>query len=89
MHVDPEFEMLQDAITDNDITVHWVPAQKQVPEIERTIRTVKDGHRCAYEIFDVSQKFIRILSDIHNIDVSDGLLNLTYGDLFLVTKNFL
>ena len=46
-HVDPEFESLEDAMNDSDIVVHWVPAQQHVPEIERTIRTVKDGCGCA------------------------------------------
>ena len=46
-HVDPEFESSQDAMNDNDIIVHWVPAQQHIPEIERTIRTVKDGCGCA------------------------------------------
>ena len=46
--VDPDFESLQDAMNDADIVVHWVPAQQHVPEIERTIRTVKDRYRCAY-----------------------------------------
>ena len=39
---------LEDAMNDSDIVVHWVPAQQHVPEIERTIRTAKDRHRCAH-----------------------------------------
>ena len=35
-------------MNDADIVAHWVPAQQHVPEIERTIRTVKDRYRCAY-----------------------------------------
>ena len=37
LHVDPEFESLEDAMIDNYIDVEWVPAQQHVPEIERTI----------------------------------------------------
>ena len=42
LHVDPESKFLEDAMIDNNISVEWVAAQQQVPEIERTIGTVKD-----------------------------------------------
>ena len=46
LHVDLEFKFLEDAMIDNDISIEWVAAQQHVPEIERTIRTMKDRHRC-------------------------------------------
>ena len=48
LHVDPEFELLYDAMIDNDIIIVPVPAQQHVPEIERTIKAVKERYRAAY-----------------------------------------
>ena len=48
LHVDPEFKFSEDAMIDNDVSVEWVAAQQHVPEIERTIGTVKDRCRCAF-----------------------------------------
>ena len=42
IYVDPEFKVLEHVFIDNDITMNYATAQEHVPEIERTIRTIKE-----------------------------------------------
>ena len=50
LHVDPEFKVLEDVMTDdsNTIKMVYVPAQQHVPEIERAIRVIKERYSAMY-----------------------------------------
>ena len=48
MRADPEFEMLRDVMLDLDIELECCSAQEHVPEIERSIRVIKERFRTLY-----------------------------------------
>ena len=46
--MDPEFQVLEKEFLDNDIDMECVAAQEHVPEVERTIRVIKEQFRAQY-----------------------------------------
>ena len=48
LFVDPEFKFLEDTMTDIDINMNYCSAQEHVPEIERSIRVIKERFRSMY-----------------------------------------
>ena len=48
MHCDPEFRHLKDVMADVDIELQLCAAQEHVPEIERSIRVIKERFRSMY-----------------------------------------
>ncbi len=45
---DPEFKPIEEDMKENDIIMEYVSAQEHVPDIERTIQTIKERFRCQY-----------------------------------------
>ena len=48
IYTDPEFTYLEEDMKDNDIIMEFAAAQAHVPDIEQTIRTLKERFRCQY-----------------------------------------
>ena len=46
--MDPEFHVLEKEFLDNDIDMECAAAQEHVPEVERTIRVIKERFRAQY-----------------------------------------
>ena len=48
LHVDPEFKFLKEVMKDIDIELNCSSAQEHVPDIERSIRVIKERFRALY-----------------------------------------
>ena len=48
LFVDPEFRFIEDEMTDIDIEMHYCAVQEHVPEVERSIRVIKERFRAMY-----------------------------------------